>query len=71
MKFRVFWDVVLCNHIEVEVHTASIIRVITLVMEAVCTSETLVHFNMTTWHYIPGDSKLQIGNHFRLRFRQT
>jgi hypothetical protein len=58
MKFRVFWDVVLCNHIEVEVHIASIIRVITLVMEAVRTSETLVHFNMTTWHYIPEDSKL-------------
>jgi hypothetical protein len=30
MKFRVFWDVVLCSHVEVDdvsnVHTASIIR---------------------------------------------
>jgi hypothetical protein len=26
-------------------------------MEAVCTSETSVHFNVTTWYYIPEDSK--------------
>jgi hypothetical protein len=35
-----------------EGHTASIIRV----MKAVHTSETSVHFNMTTWRYIPEDS---------------
>jgi hypothetical protein len=29
-------------------------------MEAVHTSEMSVHFNVTTWHYIPEDSKLQI-----------
>jgi hypothetical protein len=29
-----------------------------LMMEAVCTSETWVNFNMTTQHYIPEDSKL-------------
>jgi hypothetical protein len=28
-------------------------------MEAVRTSETLVNFNVTTWRYIPEDSKLQ------------
>jgi hypothetical protein len=28
-------------------------------MEAVCTSEMSVHFNMTTRRYIPEDSKLQ------------
>jgi hypothetical protein len=27
-------------------------------MQAVRTSETLVLFNVTTWHYIPEDSKL-------------
>jgi hypothetical protein len=27
-------------------------------MEAVCTSETSVNFNVTTWRYIPKDSKL-------------
>jgi hypothetical protein len=32
---------------------------IALKMEAVCTSETLVNFNVTTWRYIPEDSKLQ------------
>jgi hypothetical protein len=49
MEFRVFWDVALCSHVRVydvsEVCTASIIR--TMKMEAVCTSETLVNFNVT------------------------
>jgi hypothetical protein len=46
-----------------EVHNASIIRVIiiiiTLMMEAVCTLETSINLNVITWHYIPEDSKLQ------------
>jgi hypothetical protein len=28
-------------------------------MEAVCTSETTVNFNVTIWHYVPEDLKLQ------------
>jgi hypothetical protein len=28
-----------------------------MMMEAVCTSETSVNFNLTTWRYIPEDSK--------------
>jgi hypothetical protein len=36
-----------------EVCTVSIIRVM---MEEVCTSEMLVYFNKTTWHYIPEGS---------------
>jgi hypothetical protein len=60
MKFRVFWDVALCSLDEVErcfrdMHGL----VIALMMEEVCTSETSVHFNETTWHYIPEYSKLQ------------
>jgi hypothetical protein len=46
-----------------EVRTASIIRVIALMMEAVRTSYTSVYFNVTTRRYIPQDSKL----HTRLR----
>jgi hypothetical protein len=46
-----------------EVHNASIIRVIiiiiTLMMEAVCTLETSINLNVITWRYIPEDSKLQ------------
>jgi hypothetical protein len=38
-----------------EVRTASIIRAM---MEAVHTSETSVHFNVTARRYIPEDSKL-------------
>jgi len=45
MKIRVFWDVAPCSHIEVA-----------LIMEAVRTSETSVHFNVTAWRYIPEDS---------------
>jgi hypothetical protein len=42
-----------------EMHIASIIRaIISLMMEAVHTSETSVYFSVTTWHYIAEDSKL-------------
>jgi hypothetical protein len=43
-----------------EVSTASIIRAMmeALAMEAVRTSETSVHFNMTKRRYIPENSKL-------------
>jgi hypothetical protein len=41
-----------------EVRTASMIGAIALIMEAVGTSETSVNFNVTTWRYIPEDSKL-------------
>jgi hypothetical protein len=40
-----------------ELLTASII--IALMMEAVLTSETSFHFNVTTRRYIPEDPKLQ------------
>jgi hypothetical protein len=53
-KFKAFWDVVPCSHIEVDQHF------IILMMEAVCTSETSVNFCVTTWRYIPEDSKLQL-----------
>jgi hypothetical protein len=35
-------------------------------MEAVCTSETLFNFNITTQCYIPEDSKLQTKNVFHI-----
>jgi hypothetical protein len=40
-----------------EVRTAFIIRAMT---EAVHTHETSDNFNVTTWRYIPEDSKLQV-----------
>jgi hypothetical protein len=58
MKFTVFWAVAQCSLIGVsEVRTA-------LIMEEICTSETSVHSNETTWCYIPCDSKLQTTNEF-------
>jgi hypothetical protein len=60
LKYRVFWDVASCSHIEVdrlsEERTAAIISA--LMMAAVCSCETSVHFNATTRCYIPEDSKL-------------
>jgi hypothetical protein len=58
MKFRVFWDVphvvkYLLTDVS-EARTASII--ITLIMEAVHTSETSVNIYLTTRQYIPEDS---------------
>jgi hypothetical protein len=50
-----------------EVRTASIIRAIALVMEAVCTSETSVNFNVTTGRYIPEDFKLHTRHHDNLK----
>jgi hypothetical protein len=42
VKFRVFWDVAPCSHIEVDR------RFRALMMEAVRTSETSVNFNVAT-----------------------
>jgi hypothetical protein len=51
--FRVFWDVVSLEYIDVsEVRAASIVRDM---METVSTSETLVYSNETTLRYIPED----------------
>jgi hypothetical protein len=58
MKMTAFWNIALCSLMEVnvisEVCTASIIRLsITLMIEAVWTSEIWVYFNKSTQHYIP------------------
>jgi hypothetical protein len=42
-----------------EVHTASIIRVMIIMMEAVCTSEKSVNIYLTIRQYIPEHTKLQ------------
>jgi hypothetical protein len=60
MKFRVFWDVVTCSHIEVDwcLRGAYCLHYQCLMMKAVCTSDMSVNFNITTWRYIMEDSKL-------------
>jgi hypothetical protein len=59
MKVKVFWDVASCRHVEVDrrVLPSSFIA---LIMEDERSSETSVNFNVTTWHYIPKDSKLHL-----------
>jgi hypothetical protein len=60
IKFRVFWDVALCSHLEVDwrfrgaywLHQA-------LKMGTVLTSETAVNFKVTTRRYNWEDSKLR------------
>jgi hypothetical protein len=63
MKFRVFWDVEQCSHVEVDRHFRDVYCLQhqgneAQMMEGVCTSETSVNFNVTTWRYIPEYSKL-------------
>jgi hypothetical protein len=59
----VFWVEALYNLVEVtdisEVHAASIIRMIALMMETARTSEMSVNFYQITWCYNPEDSYLQ------------
>jgi hypothetical protein len=50
MKFTVFRDVAPCSHSEVDR------LLIALMIESVGTSETSVHFNVTTRRYILEDS---------------
>jgi hypothetical protein len=42
-----------------EVRAASILRAMTLMMEAALTSETSVEIQLRTWQYIPEDYELQ------------
>jgi hypothetical protein len=63
MKTAVFSDVAPCSLKDtniLEKLTASIMRVITLKMEAVSLSETLVNMYWTIWCYNPEDSHLQL-----------
>jgi hypothetical protein len=55
-EVRVFWDILLCSQVDVDR------RFNALMMEAVRTSETPVNIYLTTWQYIPEDSKLQEWN---------
>jgi hypothetical protein len=65
MKMAVFWVVTLCILVEVYQHfrvTCCLHHqgsLITLMMEAASTSESLVNFYQTTWCYNPEDSHLQ------------
>jgi hypothetical protein len=59
MTFIFFWDVSPCSLVKVDRRfRGAYCSIITLMMEAVRTSETSVNFNVTTRHYIPEDSTL-------------
>jgi hypothetical protein len=62
LKMWAFWDLVLCS-IGVDwcfrgAHSLHH-QVIALMMEAVCTCESWLYFNETTWCYIPEGSHFQ------------
>jgi hypothetical protein len=62
MKTMVFWDVVPCSLVEVDISeelAAFIIRA--LMMEAASTSETSANFYHTIWRNIQEDSHLHVG----------
>jgi hypothetical protein len=69
MKFRVLWDVAPCSHIEVDqrFRGAYCLHHQGTLMEAGCTSEMSVHFNVTTRRYIPQNSKLPTHCHENLK----
>jgi hypothetical protein len=54
-----------------EVRTASIMRAIVLMMEAVHTSETSVNMYLTTWQYIPEYSKLYTFYTYNMLYKDT
>jgi hypothetical protein len=65
VRSLVFWDVAPCSHVEVDRRLRGVYGLdnqgfIALMIEAVRTSETSVHFNVTTWRYIPENSELHI-----------
>jgi hypothetical protein len=60
-KMAAFWVVALCSLVEVNQHfrdPCCLHHQGALMMEAARTSETLVNFYQTTWHYNPEDSHL-------------
>jgi hypothetical protein len=74
MTFRVFYDVAPCSHVEVDRrfrgtyflhHQGDVF--ITLMMETVGTSESSVHFNVTTQRYNSEDSKLHTHRREKLK----
>jgi hypothetical protein len=52
MQMAVFWSVALCSVVDID-------RLITLMMEAVSSSEMLVNIYQATWCNIPEDSHLK------------
>jgi hypothetical protein len=59
MKFRVFWDIAPCSHVEVDRRLRDAYCLHHQGDYAVRTSETSVNFNVTTQRYIPKDSELR------------
>jgi hypothetical protein len=59
MKMAVFWVVTPCSLVGIyQCLRGTCTSIIWVMMEAARTSETLVNFYQTTWHYNPEDSHL-------------
>lgn len=58
MKITIFWDVVPYSLVEIDYRFRELIRVITLVMKAVSTTETSVSFYKTARRNDPEDRQL-------------
>jgi hypothetical protein len=64
----VFWDVVPCSLIEIDLRAEMLsASIIGTMMEAVTTFETSVNFYQTTRHNVPEDSHLHIRRHENLK----
>jgi hypothetical protein len=69
MMMTVFWNVVPCSLVDIDVSEVLTASVIAPMMEAVSTSETSVSFYQTTRRNIPEGSYLPIRRHENLKSR--
>jgi hypothetical protein len=68
MKFRILWDVLPCSQVDVDRRFRGA-YCLHHQRDAARTSETSVYIYLTTWQYIPEDSKLQL--HVQLFSKHT
>jgi hypothetical protein len=69
LKFRVFWDVAQCSHVEVDGRFRSAYCLHH--QGFIAPSETSVNFIVTTRRYIPEDSKLHTRRRENLKSHRT
>jgi hypothetical protein len=73
MKITIFWDTRLCNLLKEYQSFGGTYRFnpqLALTMKVICSSETSVGFQQTTWRYVPEDSTLHNHRYKNLKSRQ-
>jgi hypothetical protein len=62
MKISIFWDIMACRQLKVDQRFGGTYRrhLKGRISRAICSSETSVDFQRTTWRYVPEDSALHV-----------